>query len=151
MEILDLRLQIADLGESICNLQSSICHQWTRFSIPFQNGSRSSALRILPVPPLGSCSRNSMRLGILNPARFCLQCSSSSSAVAAVFGLRTTSATGISPHFSSGAATTAHSNTAGCAYSATSISTEEIFSPRSEEHTSELQSPTNLVCRLLLE
>src|SRR5574341_1868577 len=24
-------------------------------------------------------------------------------------------------------------------------------SPRSEEHTSELQSPTNLVCRLLLE
>src|ERR1039457_837053 len=26
-----------------------------------------------------------------------------------------------------------------------------IFSPRSEEHTSELQSPCNLVCRLLLE
>src|SRR2546426_9359837 len=25
------------------------------------------------------------------------------------------------------------------------------FSPRSEEHTSELQSPCNLVCRLLLE
>src|SRR5437016_10747932 len=28
---------------------------------------------------------------------------------------------------------------------------EESFSPRSEEHTSELQSLTNLVCRLLLE
>src|SRR5574341_761206 len=27
----------------------------------------------------------------------------------------------------------------------------EVGSPRSEEHTSELQSPTNLVCRLLLE
>src|SRR5256885_4129905 len=29
--------------------------------------------------------------------------------------------------------------------------THEIHSPRSEEHTSELQSPCNLVCRLLLE
>src|SRR5258708_13318108 len=28
---------------------------------------------------------------------------------------------------------------------------ENIFSPRSEEHTSELQSPDHLVCRLLLE
>src|SRR5256885_11661570 len=27
----------------------------------------------------------------------------------------------------------------------------EMTSPRSEEHTSELQSPCNLVCRLLLE
>src|SRR5256885_13109983 len=27
----------------------------------------------------------------------------------------------------------------------------QIFHPRSEEHTSELQSPCNLVCRLLLE
>src|SRR5256885_5819325 len=27
----------------------------------------------------------------------------------------------------------------------------EVFLPRSEEHTSELQSPCNLVCRLLLE
>src|SRR5256885_16781152 len=26
-----------------------------------------------------------------------------------------------------------------------------VFAPRSEEHTSELQSPCNLVCRLLLE
>src|SRR5256885_16347789 len=28
---------------------------------------------------------------------------------------------------------------------------EELSYPRSEEHTSELQSPCNLVCRLLLE
>src|SRR5256885_9119120 len=28
---------------------------------------------------------------------------------------------------------------------------ERFFNPRSEEHTSELQSPCNLVCRLLLE
>src|SRR5256885_8589324 len=29
--------------------------------------------------------------------------------------------------------------------------TGKMISPRSEEHTSELQSPCNLVCRLLLE
>src|SRR2546430_4076098 len=29
--------------------------------------------------------------------------------------------------------------------------TEESWTPRSEEHTSELQSQSNLVCRLLLE
>src|SRR2546427_8491906 len=28
---------------------------------------------------------------------------------------------------------------------------KEVFEPRSEEHTSELQSQSNLVCRLLLE
>src|SRR5256885_12974623 len=28
---------------------------------------------------------------------------------------------------------------------------DDCFRPRSEEHTSELQSPCNLVCRLLLE
>src|SRR5256885_12918180 len=31
------------------------------------------------------------------------------------------------------------------------VSSREIRSKRSEEHTSELQSPCNLVCRLLLE
>src|SRR2546426_6020677 len=36
-----------------------------------------------------------------------------------------------------------------CAPSTPSCSTEGF--PRSEEHTSELQSPCNLVCRLLLE
>src|SRR5256885_9482397 len=34
-------------------------------------------------------------------------------------------------------------NLAGCV--------REVWAPRSEEHTSELQSPCNLVCRLLLE
>src|SRR5256885_8769951 len=31
------------------------------------------------------------------------------------------------------------------------VSLDSRFRPRSEEHTSELQSPCNLVCRLLLE
>src|SRR5256885_5330233 len=31
------------------------------------------------------------------------------------------------------------------------VGSHEYYSPRSEEHTSELQSPCNLVCRLLLE
>src|SRR5205807_9991803 len=39
-----------------------------------------------------------------------------------------------------------------CASSVTSSNSEPIHSAsRSEEHTSELQSPCNLVCRLLLE
>ena len=38
-------------------------------------------------------------------------------------------ATGTSPRLSSGAATTAHSRTAGWAASTTSISTDEMFSP----------------------
>src|SRR2546427_2097447 len=43
----------------------------------------------------------------------------------------------------------AHSRTPACSiYSKTSIPSS---SPRSEEHTSELQSQSNLVCRLLLE
>src|SRR2546426_7477998 len=37
------------------------------------------------------------------------------------------------------------------AYAATAIRGSEQLTPRSEEHTSELQSPCNLVCRLLLE
>src|SRR2546426_7665232 len=31
------------------------------------------------------------------------------------------------------------------------LNSESMWGPRSEEHTSELQSPCNLVCRLLLE
>src|SRR3989475_8734524 len=34
---------------------------------------------------------------------------------------------------------------------ATSLAAQEFHPPRSEEHTSELQSQSNLVCRLLLE
>ena len=42
---------------------------------------------------------------------------------------RVTNAQGLSPHFSSGRATTAASSTAGCRYSAPSTSIEEMFSP----------------------
>src|ERR1022692_5201498 len=38
-----------------------------------------------------------------------------------------------------------------CRRTAASIPRWPMHSPRSEEHTSELQSPCNLVCRLLLE
>src|SRR5256885_9325353 len=40
---------------------------------------------------------------------------------------------------------------ASAAYTTTVIEAEDIANARSEEHTSELQSPCNLVCRLLLE
>src|SRR5205807_9457861 len=40
--------------------------------------------------------------------------------------------------------------TGGCAQGA-KASSDITYWPRSEEHTSELQSPCNLVCRLLLE
>ena len=44
-------------------------------------------------------------------------------------GFSTTMAAGTSPHLSLGAATTAHSNTAGCEKIARSTSMDEIFSP----------------------
>src|SRR5688572_32516067 len=52
--------------------------------------------------------------------------------------------------------TTAHSRTHACLPSTASISPSSMriprsFTWRSEEHTSELQSQSNLVCRLLLE
>src|SRR3989454_2415317 len=37
------------------------------------------------------------------------------------------------------------------AYALHALGIQEAFATRSEEHTSELQSPCNLVCRLLLE
>src|SRR6266446_10372631 len=52
----------------------------------------------------------------------------------------------VSPRYS--AATT---EWARAATSATSATSAFLSSRRSEEHTSELQSPCNLVCRLLLE
>src|SRR5437016_8892310 len=39
----------------------------------------------------------------------------------------------------------------GCGYGYTAAVMASTAGPRSEEHTSELQSLTNLVCRLLLE
>src|SRR2546430_11614921 len=39
----------------------------------------------------------------------------------------------------------------GLALATAACHQDELFTPRSEEHTSELQSQSNLVCRLLLE
>ena len=46
---------------------------WTRASCPFQNGSRSSVLRTLPVPPFGSESWKWMSRGTLKRASRSLQ------------------------------------------------------------------------------
>jgi hypothetical protein len=68
-------------------------------------------------------------LGALKRASCVRTWSISSALVAVAFSLRATNATGTSPHFSSAAATTAASNTAGCEASDCSISTDEMFSP----------------------
>src|SRR5690348_17479470 len=46
-------------------------------------------------------------------------------------------------------ACSAASNRPGCVSAPAALSARQL--PRSEEHTSELQSPVHLVCRLLLE
>src|SRR2546427_9426008 len=43
------------------------------------------------------------------------------------------------------------SRSTAASYHRTRALWEQVFTPRSEEHTSELQSQSNLVCRLLLE
>src|SRR5690348_17387516 len=45
----------------------------------------------------------------------------------------------------------AHTNAPGSRHQKRYQDVEEIVATRSEEHTSELQSPVHLVCRLLLE
>ena len=69
------------------------------------------------------------RFGALNRASCPRTCSISSTSVHAAPSFSVTNATGTSPHFSSGAATTATSSTAAWLVSASSISTEEMFSP----------------------
>src|SRR5437879_8850326 len=102
----------------------------TRLSMPFQKPSRKARFTILPVPVFGSgVEENSIDRGSLNFAIRCRRNSSSSSALSFSPSLRTTIATGISPHLGSGADTTAHSKTAGCANIAFSTSIDEIFSP----------------------
>ncbi len=66
--------------------------------------------------------------GILNPAKVSLQNFIISSSVAFFSGANSTKAHGISPHFSSGLATTAASETDGCLATVFSISIDEIFS-----------------------
>jgi hypothetical protein len=58
-----------------------------------------------------------------------LQCATSSAAVTAASGFSSTKASGVSPHFGSGLATTAQASTAGWRYSASSTSIELMFSP----------------------
>src|SRR5262249_62132355 len=73
-----------------------------------------------------------------------------------LFPTRRSSDLGVSCIFQSGWNAVKWSGTSGPNLSMThslsaATSSDESFSPRSEEHTSELQSLTNLVCRLLLE
>src|SRR5947208_7982482 len=68
----------------------------------------------------------------------------------------TTSASNSTPRAASTPATTAAKRAAGTMFRAASTSSkaktpENLARRRSEEHTSELQSPDHLVCRLLLE
>src|SRR5262249_2049310 len=89
-------------------------NQWTRFSKPGQYSSRNSFLRILPVPPFGKASRNSIDLGTLKPGSWVRQYANNSVSVSHSFGFKTTRAFGTSPQCSSGTAITAHSKTAAC-------------------------------------
>ena len=68
-------------------------------------------------------------MGSLNPANVSLQKSIISFSVASLSLINSTKAQGVSPHFSSGLATTAAKETEGCFAIAFSISIEEIFSP----------------------
>ena len=67
--------------------------------------------------------------GILKPAKVSLQNLIISSSVAFFCGDNSINAHGVSPHFSSGLATTADKDTEGCFEIVFSISIEEIFSP----------------------
>src|SRR2546426_8381365 len=66
-----------------------------------------------------------------------------------VFGPKLTALFQTGSSVTSGSSATGSSTTGESA--ATPSSTASAFGLRSEEHTSELQSPCNLVCRLLLE
>ena len=82
---------------------------------------RSTCFWILPVLVLGTSSKRTSR-GHLKRARCARQCSISSCASACApsgvdgtsSGLTSTKASGVSPHFGSGRATTAQASTAGC-------------------------------------
>ena len=70
-----------------------------------------------------------MYFGILNPANVSLQKSINSLSVTSLSLTFSIKAAGTSPHFSSGFATTAAIDTAGCLDKVFSISMEEMFSP----------------------
>src|SRR5213593_1498842 len=90
--------------------------------------SRSVYFCTLPVDVVGNGPNWTVR-GTAKCGRLSRQNVISSSAVAAVPSRSWTNAHGVSPHFSSGRATTADISTAGWRFSAISTSIEEMFSP----------------------
>jgi cytochrome P450 len=98
------------------------------FSRPAHSCSRRTNFWTFPVPVRGS-SQNSTAAGHLNFARFSRQNAISSSSPTSSPDFSSTNAFGRSPHFSSGIATTAASDTASCRASACSTSMLEMFSP----------------------
>ena len=88
----------------------------------------SSNFWIFPVEVFGK-SQNTTFLGSLNPAKVSLQKSIISFSVAGLSLINSTNAQGVSPHFSSGLATTAAKDTDECFAIVFSISIEDIFSP----------------------
>src|SRR5262249_35134400 len=90
--------------------------------------SRSTNFWIFPVEVFGS-GPNTTVFGTLRRASFSRQKPMISSALASRPGFSVTKAQGVSPHFSSGRATTAASITAGCWVNTSSTSRLEIFSP----------------------
>src|SRR5471030_1220850 len=89
---------------------------------------RNSNFCILPVDVFGN-SQNTTARGTLKPARWALQCATSSAALTVAPAFNSTKAQGVSPQRGSGFATTAAARTAGWRYSTSSISMLEIFSP----------------------
>src|ERR1700722_5662503 len=121
---------VVQVGDQIDRRVYDEHYPWTRFSLPAQNFSLRISLRIFPVPVLGRGSvEKSIIRGSLNLPRRCSRNALNSSLVSDSPGFRTTMAAGTSPHLSLGAATTAHSKTAGCEKMARSTSMDEIFSP----------------------
>ncbi|CAM5634386.1 hypothetical protein SPURM210S_01328 [Streptomyces purpurascens] len=92
---------------------------------------RSTFLSNLPTLVFGTASMTVQRSGSCHLAIWpsSARKARSVSKVAVAPSLRTTVARGRSPHFSSGTATTAASDTSGWAMSAFSRSTDEIHSP----------------------
>ena len=72
---------------------------------------------------------NTTDFGTLNRAIRSRQNAMISASVASISAFSVMNAHGVSPHFSSGRATTAASSTAGCRYSTSSTSIVEMFSP----------------------
>ena len=86
----------------------------------------SSNFCIFPVDVFGNSQKITF-FGSLNPAKVFLQKFMMSFSSAVLPLINSTKAHGVSPHFSSGLATTAANDTAGCLAITFSISIEEIL------------------------